>query len=152
MANVVDVANYALSKFDCVSTMKLQKIVFYSQAYHLVTRRAPLFNERIEAWVNGPVVPTLFRLHKGKFIIGSDFFQSCSSKGLTLAERHSVDHVVSVIGGDSGARLSELTHSELPWQKARGASNPESRGSNEISKRSIVEFYSSPGCQNPIFQ
>ena len=50
MADVLDVAKYALDKLGYVSTMKLQKIVFYSHAYHLVRQGLPLFDDRIEAW------------------------------------------------------------------------------------------------------
>ena len=65
MAEVVSVAAYVLHKLGYSTTMKLQKIVYYSQAYSLVSRNRPLFTERIEAWVNGPVVPELFDLHRG---------------------------------------------------------------------------------------
>lgn len=151
MANVVSVADYALSKFECLSTMKLQKIVFYSQAYHLVTFHAPLFEDRIEAWVNGPVAPRLFRLHRGKFIIPSDFFKAEACDTLTADEQHSIDHVVGVIGDESGASLSDLTHSEDPWRVARGDSTPDAVIHEEITRGSIASYYGSPSCMNPIF-
>lgn len=57
MVSVFDVAEYVLSEVGYVSTMKLQKLVFYSQAYSLVTLDEPLFSDDFEAWVNGPVCP-----------------------------------------------------------------------------------------------
>ncbi len=54
-----------------LSTVKLQKLVYYSQAWHLVWEDRPLFPERIEAWANGPVVPDLYREHRGDFELTS---------------------------------------------------------------------------------
>jgi hypothetical protein len=48
---------------------KLQKLVYYSQVWSLVWNERPLFNERIEAWANGPVVPDLYQLHRGSFLV-----------------------------------------------------------------------------------
>ena len=68
MAHVVDVAAYILECLGSVSTMKLQKLTFYSQAYYLVEHGTPLFPEEFEAWANGPVAPDLFKRHKGEFV------------------------------------------------------------------------------------
>ena len=69
MANVIAVAEHVLKRLGSSSTMKLQKIVYYSQAYHLVRYGQPLFSERIEAWRNGPVVRDLYDLHAHEFVI-----------------------------------------------------------------------------------
>ena len=69
MAHVVDVAAYILEDLGSVSTMKLQKLAFYSQAYYLAEHGATLFPEAFEAWANGPVAPDLFRRHRGEFVI-----------------------------------------------------------------------------------
>ena len=65
MATVFDVAQYILGKLAAdnalpVTTWKLQKLVYYSQAWSVVWDDAPLFNDRIEAWANGPVCPVLY--------------------------------------------------------------------------------------------
>ncbi|MCH7691617.1 MAG: DUF4065 domain-containing protein, partial [candidate division Zixibacteria bacterium] len=54
--SVFDVAKYILSKLGGVSAMKLHKLLYYAQAWSLVWDERPLFQERIEAWVSGPVV------------------------------------------------------------------------------------------------
>ncbi|HCU23588.1 MAG TPA: hypothetical protein DF383_01115, partial [Deltaproteobacteria bacterium] len=71
MTSVHDVATYILKKTGPITAMKLQKLVYYSQAWSLVWDEKPLFKEKIEAWTNGPVVPALYRLHRGKFEISS---------------------------------------------------------------------------------
>ena len=55
-----DVAAYILKKCGNMSHMKLQKLMYYAQAWSLVWDEEPLFPERIEAWVNGPVVRPLY--------------------------------------------------------------------------------------------
>ena len=67
MSAVFDVAKYILEKRSPMTAMKLEKIIYYSQAWSLVWDSAPLFNEPIEAWMNGPVIPVLFNVHRGKF-------------------------------------------------------------------------------------
>ncbi len=69
MTTIFNVAAYILNITGTITTMKLQKLVYYSQAYYLVTTGYPLFNEGFQAWRNGPVCPELFALHRGKFLI-----------------------------------------------------------------------------------
>lgn len=151
MANVVDVAAYALNELGSASTMKLQKIVFYSQAYNLVKYNRPLFDEEIQAWANGPVVPALFSLHRRQFVIKKGFFSGWAKGCLSAQDASVVDHVVNRLGEKSGAELSELTHNEDPWRNARKGVPESERSNNIISNASIRDYYSSPRCNNPVF-
>lgn len=72
MASVFDVAVAILEKSGPMTAMKLQKLVYYCQAWHLVWEDKPMFPERIEAWASGPIVPDLYAAHKGKFKICAD--------------------------------------------------------------------------------
>lgn len=61
MHSALDVANYFLCRVDreagdTISLLKLQKLVYYTQAWSLVIRDQPLFYQDIEAWCSGPVV------------------------------------------------------------------------------------------------
>jgi len=67
MASAHDVARYILERAGQMSAMKLQKLVYYSQAWHLVWRSRPLFPETVEAWAKGPVVRELYNVHRGYF-------------------------------------------------------------------------------------
>lgn len=68
---VLDVAQYILDKKGRLTTWKLQKLCYYAQAWSLVWDDEPLFGEHIEAWANGPVVPELYKHHKGRFEVDS---------------------------------------------------------------------------------
>ena len=50
MAEVLDVAAYILKKQGPMTAMKLQKLVYYCQAWSLVWQSKPLFPNDIEAW------------------------------------------------------------------------------------------------------
>ena len=67
--SVHDVAAFILKKQGEMSAMKLQKLVYYSQAWSLVWDEKPLFRAQIEAWANGPVVPPLYQKHRGQFVV-----------------------------------------------------------------------------------
>jgi uncharacterized phage-associated protein len=72
--NVYDIADYILQKQGSMSAMKLQKLVYYAQAWSLAWTDTPLFNEDIQAWAKGPVVPALYYKHKTCFSLASGFF------------------------------------------------------------------------------
>ncbi len=65
MATVFDVAKYVLKQLGSITTMKLQKLVYYCQAWSLGWDGKPLFGENFEAWANGSVCPELFHKHQG---------------------------------------------------------------------------------------
>ena len=143
MANVFDVAKYILRKAGPMSAMKLQKLIYYSQAWALVWDDNPLFPERIEAWANGPVVPDLFNAHRGKFKLSEQDFPKGDPAALAAHEQDTIDVVVAFYGEKSAQWLSDLTHSETPWKQAREGLPEGERGSNEISLESLSEYYSS---------
>ncbi len=140
MASAHDVAAYILGELGEMTAMKLQKLVYYSQAWSLVWDERPLFRERIEAWANGPVVPELYQLHKGRFRVRT--WSSGNPAALTEAERDTVDAVLNFYGGKSSQWLSDLTHAEAPWRQARGTLAPGERGNRAISPASMHEYYS----------
>lgn len=141
MATVHDVAAYILERAGPMTSMKLQKLVYYSQAWHLVWDEEPLFAERIEAWANGPVVRELYDLHRGQFRV--EIWPAGDSGALTESERSTIDAVLEFYGDKNPQWLSDLTHSEDPWIEARRGLPDGVRGDREISLESMVEYYSS---------
>lgn len=141
MATVHDVAAYILERQGPLSAMKLQKLLYYSQAWNLVWEEARLFPERIEAWANGPVVPALYEKHRGQFQI--DAWSLGKAEKLSSSERETIDSVLEFYGAKSPQWLSDLTHMEQPWRKAREGLAPGERGMAEITPDSMSEYYSS---------
>lgn len=141
MATAHDVAKYILSKRSPLSTMKLQKLVYYCQAWHLVWEDRPLFDEHIEAWANGPVVPDLYREHRGDF--QRKTWPRGDLRSLKTDEKTTIESVLDFYGPMDAFVLSELTHREQPWKSARGNLPPGARGSQEITQASMAEYYGS---------
>jgi len=139
MATVHDVAAYILKRQGRMTTMKLQKLLYYAQAWHLVWRERPLFKARIEAWANGPVVPTVYTQHRGEFEVTK--WTSGDASGLTASERKTVDAVLKFYGDKASQWLSDLTHAEAPWRDARKGLAPGQRGTSEITHAALAEYY-----------
>lgn len=144
MASIVETAKYILEKMGTMSTMKLQKLCYYSQAWTLAWDEVPLFNEDFEAWANGPVCRSLFDLHKGKFLISADDLpESSEAECLSDSERENINKVLEFYGDKEGHWLSELTHKERPWKEARQKANvlPGDSCNEIITKESIEDYY-----------
>lgn len=142
MATAHDVAAYILQKKGEMTAMKLEKLVYYSQAWSLVWDEEPLFEDRIEAWVNGPVVPTLYQTHRGMFKVSS--WPDGNPKALNQKQRETIDAVLDYYGKKSSQWLSDLTHREAPWLTARKGLNPGDPSRREISHAAMAEYYSNP--------
>lgn len=142
MATVLDVATYILKNAGPTTAMKLQKLVYYSQAWTLVWDDGVLFEERLEAWANGPVCPDLYVAHRGLFEVSTSDVSGDPTR-LTATERESVDAVLKYYGDKSSQWLSELSHVEPPWQDARKGLKPGDRDNAEITKASMAEYYGS---------
>jgi len=142
MANVFDVAKYILSKTGTMTAMKLQKLVYYAQAWSLVWDEKPLFDNVIQAWANGPVAPAVYNYHRGQYFVDSNNFSTACAENLTLEQRETVDAVLGYYGNKSAQWLIDLTHSEKPWQDARKGLAPGDRGNSEITHFAMADYYS----------
>lgn len=142
MANVFDVATYILEKQGGLTAMKLQKLTYYSQAWHAVWEEKPLYNNEIQAWINGPVIQDLYNLHKGKFTVSLSDMPS-TTYNLSDSEKTSIDKVLAFYGDKTSQWLSDLTHSEEPWLQARKGLAPNQRGDSVITLSSMAEYYES---------
>jgi uncharacterized phage-associated protein len=140
MASAHDVAAYALEQLGTITALKLQKLVYYCQAWSLVWDEQPLFAERIEAWANGPVVRSLYAHHRQQFELSS--WSWGSSANLTANQKDTIDKVLAHYGDKTSQWLSDLTHKEAPWQQARRGLSDAERGRSEITQASMAEYYS----------
>ena len=141
MTSVFDVANYILKKTGPITSMKLQKLVYYSQAWSLAWDDKPLFDDEFEAWANGPVCQKLFQVHKGCFLLPVDFFSSKATSDLEPCEIDTINIVLNDYSGMEPHELSNLTHNERPWIEARGDTPPGMHCSNVIDKETMRDYY-----------
>lgn len=140
MASVYDVAAFILARVGQVGAMKLQKLVYYSQAWSLVWDDRPIFSEAIEAWDKGPVVPELYEQHRKPFLDGASLENMGDASRLSADQQASISAVLDFYGGRSGSWLSELSHREPPWHDARAA-EPGARNA-VITTQAMRAFFS----------
>ena len=140
MANIFDTAKYILEKSGRMSTMKLQKLCYYCQAWTLVWDDKPLFPEEFEAWANGPVCRELYAATRGKYsVISND--EEGNSENLTKMQKENIKRVLAHYGVHNAQWLSQLTHMEDPYRRAREGL-PEGISSERIiTKASMSEYY-----------
>lgn len=148
MATAADVARYILDRIAPdprgarVTAWKLQKLVYYCQAWSLVWDEAPIFDDEIQAWANGPVCPALYAQHRGRLhLCASDI--NGDPRVLTPDQAETVDAVLAYYGDKSGQWLSDLTHMEAPWNIARQGLAPGQPGQQPITLESMAGYYES---------
>ena len=144
--NIADyIISFSHEHGDPVSNLKLQKLLYYSQAWYLALYDKPLFDERLEAWVHGPAVPPVYGMFKGWAWtpIGEvPPLDHCREQvGQHVAEH--LDEVMDVYGGMAAYDLEKLAHSEMPWQKARQGLSPDESSNALISHEDMKAFYRS---------
>ncbi len=146
MANVAEVAKYILENEGDMTPLKLQKLVYYSQAWSTVWDDHPLFDDdSIQAWRHGPVVPSLYQLHRGRSVVHASDMANANSKNLTPGEKSTIDVVLNFYGNKEPWWLRDLTHSEDPWIKARERAGADigDNSTEEITIADMMEYYGS---------
>lgn len=139
MVNAIKVAEWFLHK-KSFNHKQLQKLCYYAQAWHLALLNRSLFNENIQAWVHGPVIPSVYHNYvrhgweKIKKLPG----ESPEFPSDTLDVLKAVYVTYSKL---DGGQLEILTHSELPWQEARGNLKPYEPSQNVISVETMRTYY-----------
>lgn len=140
MASACDIAYWFLSK-DSMTHKKVQKLCYYAQAWYCALYDGtPLFDDEIQAWVHGPVVPSLYPVfadYKWNNIPQCAFDEST----LDTKVKSVLEAVYNTYGGFSGNQLESLTHSEKPWIDARGVLKPWETGTTPISCGIMREYY-----------
>lgn len=141
MASVFDVAKYVLKKQGPMSTWKLQKLCYYSQAWSLAWDGEPLFSEDFEAWKNGPVCRPLYACHRGRYHISADDLPCGDEADVDENGKENIDIVLDFYGEKEPHWLRAQTHSEEPWLEARGNLPEDALCATVISKESMGLFY-----------
>lgn len=135
----------AKEKKKLISNKKLQKLLYYAQAWHLVFHGKKLFKEDIEAWIHGPAIKEIYVKYKkfGFAPIDLTKYSKTDFKKLSSEQIELLENIWKIYGKYDADYLEELTHSEEPWQKAREGLTPTKSSDNVISDESMKTFYKS---------
>lgn len=124
---------------DYISNLKLQKMVYYADAWFLVNNGTPLIEEDFEAWIHGPVVRSLY--HRFKEYRWNPILAEVDSPQLSDEQTEHLTEIYDIFGKFSGYELEQMTHDELPWVEARGTCAPDEACENIINKEIMRDFY-----------
>lgn len=139
------IISYLNEKGQEVNHLKLQKLIYYVDAWHNVYFDVPLIKEDFEAWMHGPVVRKVWDYYKGKSVLFTPIRPSDATADLsTLISKEQLELINDVLdeyGDKSSYYLECLTHSEEPWKRARHGYGPTDRCEAIITKDSMKQFY-----------
>lgn len=134
---------YANESGEQITNLKLQKLVYYAQAWHLANFHKPLFEADFQAWVHGPVIPELYRRYKerGSSPIITELkiedvrnrFDETTSEFLT--------EVASIYMPSGAYELELMTHIETPWINARKGFDADQQCETIIPKEAMETYY-----------
>ena len=147
ISHVLEVARTFLT-FESMNPKKLQKLCYYAYAWVLAKSdgKAKLFDGKFEAWIHGPVMPSLY-CEYANYEIDEE-----------IPQRHSIPRDVkrnddlyrylNDIYEDYGRKydanqLEEMTHMEVPWKKARLGLGKYEYSNNIISDKDIISYFKS---------
>ncbi|MFH1745022.1 MAG: type II toxin-antitoxin system antitoxin SocA domain-containing protein [bacterium] len=144
---VLQVADYFILKNNKnpkpdFTNKKLQKLLYYSQAWNLVINNKKLFDDKIEAWIHGPSVPIVYLEFKkfGYNEIKQDVKES-DFPDISTEEKNVLDSIWNVYGKYDANYLEALSHSEEPWQKTRAGLMSYESSSAEITIEEMKSYY-----------
>lgn len=145
---VFDVANYFLRKVDigagsAITPLKLQKLVYYAQAWSLALDNIRLFDGVFQAWVHGPVNVELYNKYERYRWDSIEPPTDVSFDMFTDQQISLMDEVWEAYGKYDGKYLEDLTHQEVPWLKAREGLLPGERCDRIINENLMKEYYRS---------
>jgi uncharacterized phage-associated protein len=147
-----DVCDYIILKVraagESLSHLKLQKLMFYVQAWHLAFFGKPLFVGRFQAWVHGPVNRELYDRFSDTKSLYSEITQDVirpdfDETSLTEDEAAHIDSVLDAYAALTGTQLEVITHCEDPWIAARVGIRPSQRCETEIDESLMARYYAS---------
>ena len=140
MLSAKDVARFFRKKGsdedDDITNLKLQKLLYYAQGFHLALFGKPLFEEDIKAWTHGPVVPEVYHKYKkyGKNPLPVEGVDDVM-KNLTDDQIDFLYEIWSVFGQYSPWKLRDMTHQEKPWMDHE-------KDASVISKDELKDYFS----------
>lgn len=165
--NIQDIARYTILRIIqngyTICPLKLQKVLYYMQAWHLVYfDKQMLFDEKPQAWVNGPVYRTVYDTYKHipmynqfniedigikqageemDILLAAEAEIQRANLKLTEEQNKFIESIYDHYGAMIHDRLVFLTHSELPWSEQREGLLPFQHSDRELSIDTMFDYY-----------
>ena len=145
MLKAIDIANFFIDLAnndpdDCMTNLRLNKLLYFAQSWCLVKLNRPLFEEDVQAWKYGPVIPSVYKKLKKygreriKNTVGNYSADIFSSDELEI-----LIEVANIYCKFSSPALVDLTHKiGSPWQQIYC----KNKSNQIISKESLKNYFS----------
>jgi uncharacterized phage-associated protein len=149
-ANLQDVCDYIIWKINAggarLNILKLHKLMYYVQAWHLAFGRGPCFNSSFQAWVHGPVCRPIYDRFKDtksmySAVRSRDLREDFNPADLPKKVRRHIDSILEAYADFTDDQLEEMTHRERPWIKAREGYDAKERCEEPISDQTMASYY-----------
>lgn len=131
---------------DTISPLKLQKLVYYAQAWHLVVFDKPLFDDTIEAWTHGPTIPAIYKrfnhVHRESIPRENLCGNGHDCPDFPFDTEEFLEDIRYKYGERSAGFLEAQVCREVPWRKARRKKKEGKHGIAEITRESMRMYYS----------
>lgn len=123
------IINYSNDAGYGITNLKLQKLLYFAQAYFLTEKGCPCFRDDIEAWNFGPIVPSVYREYKrygGFYVFSVETYidpltlkrKRFEDKIISVEDKKLINSVVDAFAEYSNSCLTDLVHGQTPWQEA----------------------------------
>ena len=151
---VLDIAVYTINYSQYIkhpiSNLKLQKLLYFIQGAFLAANGTPCFDEEIEAWSYGPVVPSVYKKFKRygsnniprieEYVISSSAnnieIKSCKAINISETDLSFINSIIDKFKYISATSLINITHQfDSPWHKSYKC------GYNCIIKKELIRNY-----------
>ena len=120
-------------------TLKLQKLLYFTQGISFCMNDEEFFEEQFEAWVHGPVVPSVYHQYKNYGYNPIDILYDIEI--IEEQQKSVLDYVKNEYGKYDGKYLEELTHSQDPWLYARRGLDNDERNTKDMPKEIIADYF-----------
>lgn len=150
--DINEVADYVITqaksedKNSSLTNLKLQKILYYIQAWSYGIYQRPFYNdhEEFQAWIHGPVNRTIYnRFEPTKYLYSEIDLSDLRNAPINIDDegKEFIDFILENYMKFSGSELESMTHKEMPWKLARKGLSPTERCENIITPESMMAFY-----------
>ena len=148
--DVNDAADYIVDRLQSadtpISVLKLHKLLYYVQAWHLAFYKTPAFDSSFQAWVHGPVSRKVYDRFKDtksmySLVTLKDINDKDFDRRIPQSLRQHINVTLEAYGGYGDTQLEQLTHREEPWIEARRGCAPNERCETAIINTTMQRYY-----------
>lgn len=149
----IEVAKHLLSRInkerfeelgDGISNLKLQKLLYFTQKANYSVYDEPFFEDSIEAWQYGPVVPIVYHHFKDYSKENIDIFKEVDfikdKEPLNIKQISIIDFIWDTYYQYSAGTLIDISHQDSCWIDNQGSHIPLKEMKCEVTKAEFLKY------------